>query len=175
VVNPTSSASPSLWRRRVIDPIKTQLTQGITADKIALTIAIGVACGIFPFLGFTTLLCFVVAWVLRLNQPIIHLVNQLLWPVHLPLIPLFVRAGELIYGAQPMGFKPHMLHQLVEDLRHDPIDFIDRFGRIGLYALTAWAISAPILIAVLYVLLRPFLRTVTAVVKQPPSVKTSET
>ena len=188
--SPPTTSRP-FWRRRLSDPIKAQLTQGITPDKIALTIAIGVACGIFPFLGFATLLCFVVAWVLRLNQPIIHLVNQLLWPLHLLCIPLFVRLGELIYHAPGTGFNLHqflhqlvedwwphrgqhehrgrqMFYQLVEDWWHHPIDFLDRFGRIGLHTLTAWALATPVIIAAIYFILRPFLRTVTAVVKTPP-------
>jgi uncharacterized protein (DUF2062 family) len=194
VANPSSTSSRPFWRRRLTDPIKAQLTQGITPDKIALTIAIGVVCGIFPFLGFATLLCFVVAWMLRLNQPIIHIVNQLLWPVHLLCIPLFVRLGEVIYGEAKTAFSlrqfmrqlyedwwPHpgrhehrshqVLYQMVEDWWHHPIDFLDRFGRIGLHTLTAWAVTTPVIIAVIYFILRPFLRTVTAVVKTPVSPK----
>ena len=47
----------SFWRRRVVEPIAGQLKQGITPEKIALTIALGMALGIFPILGSTMLLC----------------------------------------------------------------------------------------------------------------------
>ena len=52
---------PSVWQRRVVQPIVAQLTQGVTPDRIALTLAVGVTCGLFPFLGLTTALCFVAA------------------------------------------------------------------------------------------------------------------
>jgi uncharacterized protein (DUF2062 family) len=41
-------------RRRLIDPLLALLTQGITPQKLALSIAIGAIVGIFPVLGSTT-------------------------------------------------------------------------------------------------------------------------
>jgi uncharacterized protein (DUF2062 family) len=58
------SPSPqrTFWQRRVRDPIVLQLTQGITPEKIALTVAIGSAIGLFPIIGTTSLLCFLIGW-----------------------------------------------------------------------------------------------------------------
>jgi len=41
------------WQRHVIDPIAVQLTQGITPEKIALTLAVGSAFALFPILGLS--------------------------------------------------------------------------------------------------------------------------
>ena len=46
-----------LWRRRVLEVTLAQLRQGITPQKIALTIALGFILGLFPILGTTTALC----------------------------------------------------------------------------------------------------------------------
>lgn len=76
---PTSR--PSFWQRRLVAPLRAQLTQGVTPDRLALTMAVGTACSLLPFLGFTALLNLGVGLVLRLNQPILQTLNQLLGPV----------------------------------------------------------------------------------------------
>jgi hypothetical protein len=42
--------------RRVVDPILGLMTQGITPEKIALSLAFGIVLGVFPMLGSTTIL-----------------------------------------------------------------------------------------------------------------------
>jgi hypothetical protein len=49
------------FHRRVVAPIVALLTQGITPEKIALSLAFGIVLGIFPVLGSTTVLCAVAA------------------------------------------------------------------------------------------------------------------
>ena len=82
---PTES-KPSWWQRRVILPVKQQLTQGITADRIALTISLGITLGIFPILGSAILLCGLAGVMLKLNQPIIQAIGTLAYPLQLVLL-----------------------------------------------------------------------------------------
>jgi len=149
----------SIWQRRVLDPILAQLTQGATSDKIALTVALGVACGMFPFLGFTTLLCFVVAVVLKLNQPIIHVVNQLLWIPHLLMIGVYIWLGEHLFSLKPTPYNPQEIADLFKD---SPREFWQRFGLIGLSALVAWLITVPFIVAAVYYPVRPVLKKLVA-------------
>src|SRR3954469_7270888 len=101
----------SLARRKLVDPLLDLLRQGVTPDKIAMSLAFGLGIGIFPVLGVSTILCTVVAIVLRLNLPAIQLVNYLAAPIQLALIIPFVRVGEhlLQIAPQPLsiseGFK----------------------------------------------------------------------
>lgn len=157
---PPDQPKRGFWQRRVVDPIVAQLTQGVTPDKIALTIALGVACGMFPFLGFTTLLCFVVALLFRLNQPIIHVVNQLLWPVHLAMILVYIKAGAWLYGAEPLPFDAEEAARLFLESQRE---FWEEFGLIGLHVFTAWLLSAPVIAAALYYSLRPVLRHLASI------------
>ena len=53
--------------RRVLDPIINLLHQGITPEKIALSLAFGICLGVFPVLGTTVLLCTAATWIFRLN------------------------------------------------------------------------------------------------------------
>src|SRR4029077_19367671 len=56
---------------RITRPIVELLAQGVTPEKMALSLALGVALGVFPVLGTTTALCALVALLWRLNLPAI--------------------------------------------------------------------------------------------------------
>lgn len=151
----TAAPRPSFWQRRLLGPLRAQLTQGVTPDCLALTVAVGTACSLLPFFGFTTLLNLVVGLRLRLNQPILQTVNYLLTPVQLSLILVYVRVGEFIWRAPPV---PLSIPTLVAAFRADPWLFLENFGLTGVHAATAWLLSVPLILAALYYPLRPALR-----------------
>lgn len=152
----TQAGQKSALRERLLRPIRAQLTQGVTPDKIAATLAVGTACSMFPFLGFTSLLNLAVGLRLKMNQPILQTLNQLLGPLHLVMIVLYVRAGEWIWRADDERFN---IAEMVRTFRDASLaDFLHRFGWAGVHAFTAWVISVPILIVALYYPLRPVLR-----------------
>ncbi len=153
---PAANAQRSFWQRRVRDPILALFTQGITPDKVALTLAVGTACSLFPFLGFTSLLNLGVGLWLRLNQPILQTLNQLLGPLQLVLIVLYVRLGEWLWRTPDNRFT---ISEMLRVFREATIgEFLQRFGWAGVHAFTAWALTAPLAIAVIYFALRPTLR-----------------
>jgi hypothetical protein len=88
-------------RSRLIDPIRTLLTQGVTPDTLALSLAVGLIVGIFPVMGTTTLLCTAAALALRLNLLAVHTVHYAMTPVQILLIIPFVRVGEHVTNAAP--------------------------------------------------------------------------
>ena len=151
----------SFWQRRLRDPIVAQLTQGITPEKIALTVAVGSAFALFPVLGTTTLLCFLIAWALRLNQPIVQLINQALWPAHFPSIFGCIWVGEAIFGAPHVHINIRYLRKMSEIIWDDPTLFFHQFGLTVMYAVVAWAIIAPFYIAAVYYIALPITREVT--------------
>jgi uncharacterized protein (DUF2062 family) len=155
----TTPAAPpqrARWRERVLGPVRAQLTQGIAPERIALTLGVGTACALFPFLGFTTLLNLVVGVALRLNQPILQTLNQLLGPLQLALIAVYVRAGETLWGASAAArFEVDAMWRVFREVSVE--EFLRQFGRAGLHAFTAWAVSAPLLVAVVYHATRPAL------------------
>jgi len=149
----------SFWQRRVVAPIVAQLRQGITPRKIALTLALGGTLGIFPILGATTLLCGVAGVWLRLNQPIIQLVNYLVYPVQLILLIPFYRAGEKLFGAEPVPIVD--VAGLIARFGEGPLQFLRDYGLVGLYGIAVWLLVAPVLVALAYLLLKPMLETLS--------------
>ena len=150
---------PSRWRRWIVDPVLGQLRQGITPEKIALTLALGGAIGIFPVMGATTFLCGIAGVAFKLNQPILQTINYLLYPVQVALILVFVRIGEWIYRATPVTLS---LSEFMAKFRASPRGFFSEFASLFLYGISAWLLVAPLVAFALYYGLRPLLRRASA-------------
>lgn len=153
-----SSRLKKFWRERVVALVAGQLKQGITPQKISLTIALGLALGIFPILGATTLLCFIAGTCFKLNQPVIQLVNYLVSALQLALILVFVRIGEWLMHARPVSFS---IPELLRKFHESPVKFFQEFGMTGLHGIVAWLVIAPFLVALVYSLLLPPLKKIS--------------
>jgi uncharacterized protein (DUF2062 family) len=144
-----------MFQRKIIQPILDLLKQGITPEKIALSIAVGVALGVFPVLGSTTALCAAAALLLRLNLPAIQIVNWLVYPLQVLLLLPFIRIGEAIYQAAPL---PLNTTQLLALVRAGAWAATKQLWRSGIHAITAWALLAPLGALLIYMVLAPLLR-----------------
>lgn len=141
-------------KRRVGDPILDLLRQGVTPQKIALSLAFGLGIGIFPVLGVSTILCTVVAIVLRLNLPAIQLVNYLAAPVQLALIIPFVRLGEWLLQHAP---QPLSISDGFKLLAAGMVNAVLVLWDAIMHAALGWIVVGPALIYVLYRVFRPLL------------------
>lgn len=148
-------AQPSRFHRWIIRPIANQLTQGTSPKKLAWSISLGVNLGIFPIMGSTSLVCFIVGHLLRLNQPILHLFKTFSYPLHLGLILVFIRFGQHLNGVPPIRFS---IPQLLARFKEDPAQFARDFGIAALHGIQAWAILAVFLIPLLYFISLPLLK-----------------
>ena len=152
----TGPSKAGFWERRVVAPIKQQLTQGVSPQRVTFTLGIGSVCSLFPFLGFTSLLNLGVGLAMRLNQPILQILNQLLGPVQLVMILIYVRGGEFIWGTQG---QPFSVTEMISSFADLPLmEFLQTFGWAGIHAFTAWALTAPLLFALVYFPLRPVIQ-----------------
>ncbi len=143
--------------RKIVQPIVDLLRQGITPEKIALSIALGTVLGIFPVLGSTTILCAAAAVVLRLNLPAIQLVNYLIYPVQLILFLPFLQAGSRLVGAAPVRLS---IAQVFGMIKSDPWGLIKMLWSASLGAMAIWLLLSPVAIAAIYFALAPVLRRV---------------
>lgn len=151
-----SPPRPGFWQRRVLRPIRAQLVQGVAPDQIAATLAVGTACSLFPIFGITSLVNLGVGLSLRMNQPILQALNQVLGPLQVALILIYVRMGEFIWQSAERQFT---LTQLIREFRERSLwDFLQQFSWAGVHALTAWLLTAPVLIGAIYFVVRPVIR-----------------
>ena len=141
--------------RRLIAPIIALLTQGVTPEKIALSLAVGLVLGIFPLLGSTTLLCTLAALIFHLNLPAIQLVNYLVYPLQLFFLVPFIRMGEMLFRAVPLRLS---LAQMLAIARADLPHAVSILWLAGVHAMSAWLLVGPPAILFLYFLLARALR-----------------
>jgi uncharacterized protein (DUF2062 family) len=144
----------AFFRRRVVEPILDLLRQGVTPEKIAMSLAFGLGVGIFPVLGVSTVLCTVIAIGFRLNLPAIQLVNYLASPLQLALIIPFVRVGESLLGVSPQPLS------IAEGFRLMAIGVMHAITVLWdaiVHAALGWIVLGPAIIFVLYRVFRPVL------------------
>ena len=143
------------FRRRLVRPLLDLLRQGVTPEKIALSVALGAALGLFPALGCSTALCAIVAIVLRLNLPAIQLVNYFVYPAQLALLVPFFRWGEKLFCAPHFPISVPQIYALFHAGTWLAIKLL--WTTIW-HAIVVWGMTAPVFIALLYVILTPLLR-----------------
>lgn len=145
----------NFFQRRIARPIVELLRQGVTPEKMALSLAFGVALGVFPVLGTTTALCALVAFIWRLNLPTIQIVNYFVYPLQIGLLIPFFRLGEKLFGA------PHLPLSITQILAAVHASFwgATRFLWTTIWhAAAAWCLIAPLFVSFAYVILVRLLR-----------------
>jgi len=148
------------FHRQVVAPIVALLTQGISPEKIALSVAFGIVLGIFPVLGATTVLCAVAALIFRLNPPAIQVVNYVIYPVQLFLLVPFIRIGEKLFRVAPLQLS---LTQILAMVRADLPHAISTLWLAEMHAMAVWLLIASPAVLLIYFLLSWALRQVSAV------------
>jgi len=151
---------------RLARPFKALFTQGLSPRQIAWTLAIGTGCSLFPFLGATSLLNLGVGLALGLNQPLLQTWNQLLGPLQLVLILVYVRLGEVLLGAADA--QRFRISELVSSFSELSLgEFFERFGQAGLHAFVAWLVTLPLLVGLVGVLAWPLVRRIARMRDKP--------
>jgi hypothetical protein len=133
------------------------VSQGLTAEKIALSIAAGLGLGLFPVVGSTSLLCLIAAIAFKLNLPAIQVVSHLVIPAQLALAVPFMHLGARIVGEPPVALS---MPQMLDLLARDPAYGMMRLGVGMLYAILGWTAVSPVLTIPVYSVLLPVLRLV---------------
>jgi uncharacterized protein (DUF2062 family) len=133
------------------------LRQGISPQRLALTLALGFAIGCLPVVGIPTALCALLALTLKLNLPAIQAANYAVMPLQVALIVPFMRlGGRLLRLDSGRGFQASAL------LHASPLEFISRMGSLAEQALLAWLLIAIPAVALITLTLTPLLRRVPA-------------
>ena len=132
---------------RLITVIRAQLVQGISQSDCAQAIALAISIGLFPILGFSTLIITAIAYFRRLNQPIAQVFNWICGPIKLALIIPFIRVGEFLFGADAFILN---LGELSRQFYENSWATLSEFAWTFLHAMAGWAFCAPIIYILVY-------------------------
>jgi len=83
--------------RKIIHPLLSFLKQGISSEKLSLTLALGVSFGIMPFFGVSSAILTALALIFRLNIAAIQIVNYGVYVIQLVLFVPFLKLGQITF------------------------------------------------------------------------------
>lgn len=146
---------PSRFQRWIVEPVVKQLKQGTSPERLSWSVSLGITLGIFPIMGSTSVVCLVIGYIFKLNQPVTHLFKTLTYPIHLPMILVYIHLGEKLNG---VPLTPFSIAEMLSQFKDSPAQFARDFGMAALYGVEAWAISAIFLIPLLRFASLPVLR-----------------
>ncbi|MBI5497606.1 MAG: DUF2062 domain-containing protein [Deltaproteobacteria bacterium] len=152
------------FRTRVYRPMVALLRQGLTPGRLAFSVVLGGALGIIPVPWVSTVMCGVIALVFRLNQVAIQIGNVGVYPLQFLLFLPYVRAGEWLFGVEPLPFS---VTQLAEMLQADPVGTLREFGETMARAVVAWLVLTPPVAVIAYALLKPIAARLVPTAKGP--------
>ncbi|MBW2519433.1 MAG: DUF2062 domain-containing protein [Deltaproteobacteria bacterium] len=131
------------------------LHQGLSPRSLALAIALGATIGIFPTIWGTSLLCFALAGLFRLNHMAVQLANYMVYPIQLGLTVPYFWLGKLTL---PESFN-QLSNSRWELLQGNWLDSIDLVLPVMACATTGWFITAPLFGLLVYWCFRILLET----------------
>jgi uncharacterized protein (DUF2062 family) len=129
---------------------------GTSAESLALGIALGVACGLFPVYGTATVLCAIVGTMFRVNPLLIQTVNYATYPIYFPVLALLAVAGQWLFGGEQ-----HVVTMVHLAILQDNADWWRTLGQLGRllgHAVLVWVLLAPPIVLLLRWLLLPWMR-----------------
>ena len=147
------------------------LKQGITPEKIALTVALGAFIGTIPMLGTTTILCTVVALALRLNLPAIQMVNGIVYPLQLILLIPFYRLGAWLFRTDASTITLTGVKDLI---RSGILQAIETLWTVTMHALVAWLIPGTLASLIIYAITLPLTRPISRRLSAEHDIETRE-
>ena len=158
-VRAAPEAPPRTWlQRRLVDPFMSLLKAGLSPGSLALTVGLGVAFGLAPTFGLTTIISTAAALRLRLNVAAMQLVCHVLSPLQLLLLLPLLRWGATLLG-QGRAVANISLDQIKAMIKTDGWgSVLHLLWRAELGALLIWAVAAVPVVLGLYVGLRPFFK-----------------
>ncbi|MGM0504962.1 MAG: DUF2062 domain-containing protein [Bacteroidota bacterium] len=143
------------YHNKLLKPLVNFLKEGLSPEKLALSVALGVTIGIIPVLGITTIMCALVAVIFRINMPAIQLINYFVYPLQLILFIPLLKLGALIFPSEGIVFSLSFIKGLLQQ------DFwlaVQLFWKANLGAMIIWFAISPFLIAILYYSVLPVLK-----------------
>src|ERR1700739_3934922 len=156
-------------QRRVRKPLVKLLLQGVTPEKLALSLALSVTLAVIPAFGWSVWLCGLAGLAFGLNLPAMQAVNYFLYPAQVALLLPFFRLGEKLFRAPHL---PLSVSQIISMAHENFWDAVKLLWNTTWHAVVVWALLAPFAVGLIYVALLPIFRRV--VKRQPAASRTAE-
>jgi uncharacterized protein (DUF2062 family) len=135
-----SESVREFFRCKVLRPLLQLLRGGVTPRRMAWSLALGMAIGINPSVGVTTLLVVLLAWVFGLNQVASQIGTHVVAPLHVVLFVPFIQLGVFLFHTRRMPLSAEQM----KHLSHHPLRMVHVMWQWQWHALVIWAILAAV-------------------------------
>ena len=138
------------FRCRIVRPLLDQLRGGVTARRLAWSLALGLVLGINPTVGLTTLVVIMLAWIFGLNQVASQVGCHAVAPLHLLLFLPFIELGVYLFHTRRLPLN----RKQFEHLSHHPVLLFHEVWRWEWHAFLVWCLVAAIAMPLIAMYLR---------------------
>jgi len=137
-------------RCKILRPVLRQLRGGVTPQRMAWSLALGMVIGINPSVGLTTLLLVMLAWVFGLNQVASQIGSHIVAPLHVILFIPFIDLGVHLFHTRQLPLS----RKQIEHLSHHPLRLVHEIWQWEWHALVVWGVVAAVAMPLLALYLR---------------------
>ncbi|MBC7428365.1 MAG: DUF2062 domain-containing protein [Bacteriovorax sp.] len=133
--------------KKIASLVLDELKKGATPEKLSQGLVTGILIGIFPLIGFTTLMSIFAGFLFKLNQIVVQTANCIMYPVQIIMIPIYIKVVSMIFDVGHVPLRPDIL---ITQFKTDPAGFLRQYAIIGIYAVGLWCILSVALYLILY-------------------------
>ena len=122
---------------KILIPFRLVPKEGLSSEKLAFSITIGIVCGIFPVIGTTTILSLLLTLLFRQNLLVVQSVQWIIALIQILLIIPFMRFGAYLLNQEIL---PINIEQIRLAFQPGMLAGIKTIGIFHLYAIFTWTI-----------------------------------
>jgi uncharacterized protein (DUF2062 family) len=126
-------------KNKIFIPFRLVPKEGLTAEKLAFSITIGIVAGLFPVIGATTLVSVLLTLLFRQNLMIVQAVQWILGLAQVFLVIPLMQLGAFILNQHSLHIT---MHQISIAFQPGFFSGIKTVGILHLYAILTWSILA---------------------------------
>jgi len=142
--------------RKFLDPLKKVIKEGISVEKLSVSLVLGLTVGLIPLYGLTTLIISFIALSLRLNFIAMQVAHYIVHPIQIALLIPFLKLGDSVVKDTDVNFS---VHQYIGLFKMDFWGTLREFWLINLSAIAIWfIISIPLSIGLYFLIKRAIRR-----------------
>jgi uncharacterized protein (DUF2062 family) len=142
-------------KRRFVFPLFKAIKAGISIERLAVSLALGITVGLIPLYGFTTLIVGCIALSLRLNFVAMQVAHYIVHPLQIALLVPFLKLGDAILKCSDISFT---VKQYIHLFKTDFWGAVHELWLVNLSAIIIWMIIAIPLFILLYYSIRYMFR-----------------
>lgn len=133
--------------KKLLELLKRLLHEGLSPEKASLAAALGISFGLCPLIGPVTLMLLGLAFILRLNKPLVIAAGYSMSFVKPVLIIPFLKLGEWIFRADPLTIS---VEELAKQFSEAPMATLREFAWSFAHATVGWLAVTPLLMGGIY-------------------------